>query len=170
MKAFDLKDLEDRGGFVPPDPFKVPVTWKHKDELGAEVTDTFEVFVVRKSAATINRAKDIARSIKKGGDLDELDMEAVIVSSFIRLGEKADQRISYEMALRLDEDLQHELIRAVNSCFDGKADPKNSAPPMNSGATSSPAASAAEPSQKPKSESPKTNSSSGKPTPANAEA
>lgn len=134
----DKATLQERGGFVSAQPIKREVTWSHVTPQGEKVDDKFHIHVISRSAGVMNQ---IRRASKEGKD----EM-ALTISAFVRLGEAGDESISYEEALQLDDGLQIVLVNAVSRHWAGRADPKNSRPPMSSG-TTSPDTSAASPSQ-----------------------
>lgn len=117
MAGIALADLKARGGFVPLAPVAKEVTWKHTDESGAEVEDTFTVYVKRQSFGAIE-------SIWASGE--ERSKSAAYISQSIRLGEKGKDAISYEDAYQLDPGLAHVLITAINEVNGtGRKEPKN---------------------------------------------
>lgn len=124
----DKRTLKARGGFVGA-PVVKSVTWAHRSPEGEDMVDTFDVFVQPRSAGVMNAIRKMASA----GKADEM---ALMISEFIRLGEDGSERLTYEEALQLDDGLQIVLVGALNDLFEGAADPKNSAPPMNSGTTS----------------------------------
>lgn len=112
-----LAELEAKGGVVAGEPIRKAVEWVHKLADGTEMTEKFDIFVQRKSAETMNRIRRTAT--------DEMDRNALLISSFVRLGDDGEDEIPYATALKLDDDLQIVLLKAVNDAFEARADPKN---------------------------------------------
>ena len=140
----DLRQLKSRGGFVSPRPVPVEVEWTHTLDDGQEVTDQFTVHVLRQSFGTM---EELLTSD------DDRSKSAAFIASCVRFGEAGKERMSYDDAYQLDPGLAAVLIGAIYRINGTGGQEKNSPPPKNSGAISSPEASADEPSQKPSSES-----------------
>lgn len=127
MNPMNLAALRARGGFVPLEPVPKEVTWKHTNDEGVEVEDTFTVFIKRQSFGTIEQL------FTAEGDRSK---SAAYISQTVRLGEKGKDAISYDDAFQLDPGLAGALINAINEVNGtGRTEPKNSPPPMSSGTT-----------------------------------
>jgi len=132
-----LTQLRNAGGILSREPVKVEGTWKHVNDAGEEVEDTFEIGVVKVSFG------DMADLFKEK-DREQL---AVGMSKSVMIADDKGkmQFISYEDAYRLDSGLASvilDLVRKVNG-----GDRKNSTPPTNSSVNSSSQESAAAPSK-----------------------
>lgn len=117
-------EIAAKGAFVPEEPVQREVTWKHTGEDGEEYEDTFSIFIQRRSAKLVNKMR---RDVEKGGDYP-----ALLISSFLLMGDDM-KPISFELAQRLDPDLQDLLIAKIHEYLVDKADSKNSVPPTKSG-------------------------------------
>lgn len=121
-----LKDLRAKGAFVKTGLVTKTIDWTHTDEeTGETVTDTFTVQVKRQSFGVLSRA--LAGGIEGA--------PAALISECIVLGD--NEVLSPADAFNLHPDLATLLVRAVNEVNvpQGKADAKNSLPPMSSGTT-----------------------------------
>lgn len=96
----DLKTLKASGGILSAEPVKKQVTWKG---------DTFDVHVVRQSFGAIE-------SVIK--DLDGGSQTASFISAFIRLGENADEKLTYDDATNLAPELAAEFTRVLKEVND----------------------------------------------------
>jgi hypothetical protein len=101
----NLADLKAKGGCIDLAPVRKSITWKHTGESGEEVTDTFDVWVVRLSFGAIDRLSKINST--------ERSSNAELIAASIRLGDKGEERLSYDIAYSLDASLALELVRAV---------------------------------------------------------
>ena len=135
MGTMTLAQLRQAGGIVPREPVKKTVTWKHVNEAGDEVEDTFDVFIVRQSLGSF-------RDLQKDDDREKV---AAALSKCLMLGNGKGklELISYEDAYQLDLSLSAVILEAVREVNGGA--PKNSTLPTNSSASLSPAESAAAP-------------------------
>lgn len=124
----DKAKLKERGGFVSSAPVKREVTWIHISPDGEEMTDTFDIHVMSRSAGVMNKVRKLSA--------DGMDEMALMISAFVRLGDKGQESISYEEAQELDDGLQIVMVSAINRHWSVRVDPKNSPPPTNSGTTS----------------------------------
>lgn len=97
----NLQQLRESGGIVSPEPVKKAVEWRGKK---------FNVFVVRQSFGSV---ESLVR------DLDGRSRSAALIASFIRLGDDAQEQLSYEDAYQLQPDLAGEFVRAVNEVYEG---------------------------------------------------
>ncbi len=132
----DKKSLKARGGFVSGKPVRRSIEWAHITPEGEDVVDKFDIHIYPRSAGTMNQIRTLAKEGK--------DERLLTISACIGLGERGEERLSYEEAHELDDGLQLVLVSAVMVFWAAKADPKNSRPPTNSG-TTSPDSSAAAP-------------------------
>ncbi len=105
----DLKQLRERGAFIPAAPVAYEVSWTHPDTLGSEVTDTFTVHVVKHSAGSVERLRQAVSR-----DQDKL-WTPLLISESIRLGDDGSERLTFEDASRLDYGLATALVDAINS-------------------------------------------------------
>ena len=100
-----LKELKAKGALISGAPVPADIEWTHVGEDGQEVTDKFKVFVIRQSFGVIDRIfsgeNDRSRSAK-------------FISECIRLGEKANEQISYDDAFQLDPGLAAAFVDAIN--------------------------------------------------------
>lgn len=128
----ELNELTEKGAFVGDAPVAKEIEWTHVDDkTGETVTDKFTVHVHRRSVEWVDEITQIARGT------DGLSRTSLIVSQGILFGAKADQRMSYEMAQKLDIVLATLFVRAFNEVNVGDPDPKNSQQKTSSGANSS---------------------------------
>lgn len=127
----NLEELKRRGAFVSAAPVPKEVSWTHVVD-GEEVTDTFTIHVRRRSYGSVERV--LAASMSDDGR----SMSAAFIAESLLLGDDGSERISYEDAYQLDPSLAAVLVDAINEVNGlGRAEPKNSQPPMNSGTSSS---------------------------------
>ena len=116
----NLKQLKQRGAFVPAAPVPRQVEWVHIDpDTGEEVTDQFTVHVRRRSYGSIER-------IMTASMADETrSRSAMFIAESILLGEGGTESISYEDAYQLDPGLAAVLVEAINEVNGlGRAEPK----------------------------------------------
>jgi hypothetical protein len=98
----NLKELKAKGALVAQAPVKKSVTWKAPDgEL------TFDVHVKRMAFGDWER-------LFLADDKDKRSRSAQILSECVRLGDKADEPLSYVDAYQLEPSLARVLIEAVN--------------------------------------------------------
>lgn len=109
-----LKDLIDKGGFVSAEPVKKSVEWVHEVD-GEEVTDTFDVWVLKQSFGHMER-------IWAGPD--DKSRSAALISECIRFGDKAQEQLTYDQAFSLHPGLATSLMVAFNE-VNSPARPKN---------------------------------------------
>lgn len=98
----NLAEIRNAGGFIPPEPVRVPVEWKQY---------RFDVWVRRLSFGDVEHlfgADDRSRSAR-------------MIAAAVLLGENQEP-ISYEDACRLDVTLASKLIEAFNT-VNGTASP-----------------------------------------------
>lgn len=101
----NLAELKAKGGCVDLAPVRKTITWKHRDEHGEEVTDTFDVWVTRIAFGVIDRLSKL--------DGAERSTNAELIAASIRLGEHAEEKMPYEIAYSLHASLAIQLVRAV---------------------------------------------------------
>lgn len=105
----DLKQLKQRGAFVPVAPVARQVEWTHIDpDTGEEVTDQFTVHIRRRSYGSIERI--MAASMAD----EDRSRSAMFISDSILLGDGGKERISYEDAYQLEPSLAAVLVEAIN--------------------------------------------------------
>lgn len=137
-KLKSLSQFKGAGGILSREPVMVTGTWKHKDENGEDIEDTFEIGVVKVSFG------DMADLFN---EKDREHMALSLSKSVMLLNEKGKlEFISYDDAYRLEPGLATVIMELVRTQNGGSA--KNSRPPTNSSANSSSTESAAEPSKK----------------------
>jgi hypothetical protein len=100
-----LADLKAKGGCIDLTPVRKSVTWKHIDEGGEEVIDTFDVWVSRLSFGVIDRLSKLNST--------ERSSNAELIAASVRLGDNGEERLTYEIAYGLNPSLALELVRAV---------------------------------------------------------
>jgi hypothetical protein len=100
-----LADLKAKGACIDPAPVRKSITWKHTDESGEEITDTFDVWVTRLSFGVIDRLSKINSADRSSN--------AELIAASVRLGENAEEPLTYEIAYSLNSTLALELVRAV---------------------------------------------------------
>lgn len=84
---------------------KRPVTWVHVDDKGEEVEDTFDIYIRRISTA---------EAAKLGGTENEgKNFTMLMVSECVRLGDKGEEKISYEECHAMDASLINVLFPEV---------------------------------------------------------
>ena len=134
-----LSDLQARGAFVSKEPTKRELVWRHADpDTGEIIDDAFSVFVVHPSYG------DIETRVAQAGDTARAAQSAAIAAC-IRLGENAEEQMTYEQAYQLDPSLALLFIKAIN---DAGVIPKKQDRSTKSGTRSSSPASAGGPSKK----------------------
>lgn len=103
----NLAELKARGGFVSGALVKKEVSWTHMDPVsGDQITDTFTIHVRRLAYGDIER-------IFLGGEDGERSRSAAVIAARVLLGEKADERLSYEEAFQLEPSLAAALTDAI---------------------------------------------------------
>lgn len=113
-----VKDLKNKGGFVPTAPVVKEVTWVHTDDDGVEHSDTFTIHVKKHSFAAMQQLRE---SVSKDKDLLSL-----MIHKSITLGENGEEELSYVDAYQLETSLAGVFITAINEVAGVKrADPKN---------------------------------------------
>ncbi len=101
-----LAELQNLGGFVPIEPVKVEVSWKHIPEgQEEEKVDTFDVYVRRRSFGSVERLFL--------SDDDERSKIARFIAESVLLGEEKE-KMTYEQAYQLEPSLGKALMDAVN--------------------------------------------------------
>lgn len=95
-----LADLKAKGAFVDKTPVKKTVTCTLK---GEELK--FDVFVVRQPFGVVEAALN---------DTQDRRHAAQLISLSIRLGEKAEEAMTYEDAYNLDPALAWAFVKAIN--------------------------------------------------------
>lgn len=140
----NLDDLDGLGGFVSPDPIAKKVVWKRlnpdfiapektdsegevQEELeGQYLEDEFTVHIKLLSYGLIESiinvdSKNPTRSVNAG-----------LISEAVLFGADPFESLTYEKAFQLENGLARALVAAINE-VNGRAKPKNSQPPTNSG-------------------------------------
>lgn len=107
----NLAQLQAAGAFVEAAPVKTPVTWTRQNATGEEVSDTFDVWVRRRSFGTMERVAMLGEDRSKS---------AKMLSECILLGEE-QEALSYEQAYQLDPSLAFALVQAVKDVGAPKA-------------------------------------------------
>lgn len=100
----NLEELKAKGGFVALAPIKKKVVWKRKKD-GVDVEDTFDIHIMRKSFGVMEMLLDDVSDRSKG---------ASYISETVRLGENAEERMTYAEAYALDPSLAGEFVKAIN--------------------------------------------------------
>jgi hypothetical protein len=98
----DLAELQKIGGFVPSEPVKVKVDWNPPE--GEPVS--FDVHVRKLSAGALERLWVDTRT--------DQSSSATMISTAVLLGDKADQRLTYDQAFQLEPSLATALLEAVD--------------------------------------------------------
>jgi hypothetical protein len=101
MKA---KELEKLGGFISSEPVIREIKWE-REFNGEQKTEEFKIGVVRPAYAEMEKVL----SMSEGSRTAEL------ISLCVRLGEKLEEKITYEMACRLEPNLAAQFAIAVKS-------------------------------------------------------
>lgn len=83
-----ISELNAKGGFIGQELVKKAVSWKHK-QGGEEVTEDFNIFVKRQSFGLLE-------TVFSGND--DHAKASQMIASCIRLGDKGEEEIPYEMA------------------------------------------------------------------------
>ncbi len=113
----DIDDLRKLGGIVSAEPVQKEIVWSHADGEGGEITDTFTVFIRRKSFGMVQ---------KTFADSGDRERSAAYISESVLLGEKGDQVLTYQDAYNLNPDLAYALVIAIRDVnMIGHAPPKN---------------------------------------------
>lgn len=95
----NLQQLRESGGIVPSEPIKKTVKWRN---------DTFNVFVVRQCFGSVEQLVQEA---------DVNSRTAALIASFIRLGDDASEKMTYEDAYQLHPELAGEFVRVINEVY-----------------------------------------------------
>lgn len=104
----NLTELQKLGAFVSKEPVKKSVTWVRKGEDGADLSDTFDVHIKRRSYGDLERFLLV-------DEADERSKTARFISESILLGEgDAQTSFSYEQAYQLEVSLALVLMEAAN--------------------------------------------------------
>ena len=135
----NLEQLKAAGGLVPSALVPKDITWT--DSAGNELTFTIHV-----RRLSYGESVSALKGIK--GDGIELNINAMIISACVRLGENADEKLSYHDAIDLEPSLGMAMHKACNEVNGLGDEAKKSQPTTNSGASSSSRASAAKPLRK----------------------
>jgi hypothetical protein len=134
-----LADLQARGAFVSKEPTRRELTWFHVDpDTGEKIADSFSVWVVRPSYGDIETRVALAGAGARAA-------QSAAIAACIRLGENAEEQMTYEQAYQLDPSLALLFIKAIN---DAGVIPKKQGRSTKSGTSSSLPASAGGPSKK----------------------
>ena len=107
----NLQQLTDLGGFVDAAPSQQTVTWTRANAAGEPITDTFDVWVRRRSFGTLERVQALG---------EDRSRSAQMISECIFLGD-AKEPITYEKAYQLDPFLAIALMGAVTAASAPKA-------------------------------------------------
>lgn len=107
----NLQQLTDLGGFVDAAPSQQTVTWTRTNAAGEPITDTFDVWVRRRSFGTLERVQALG---------EDRSRSAQILSECILLGDDK-QPIDYVQAYQLQPTLAMALIEAVAAASAPKA-------------------------------------------------
>lgn len=104
----NLKQLRERGGIVASAPVKKTITWKHNDDLSGEVVeDVFDVHVMHLSFGLVEAAlQSAAGQTQRAG-------KAALIAEAILLGDKANEKFTYEDAYQLKPTLAYALYKAI---------------------------------------------------------
>lgn len=132
----NLTQLKAAGGVVAREPVKRQVTWDHVSPDGEEMSDTFDVWIVRASIGT-------QLAIHKEADQDR-ELVLTVLSKRVQLEDEKGKKISlsYDEWSAFDPALAASIFVAVKEVSDP---PKNSQQPTNSYVNSSPVESAVAP-------------------------
>ncbi len=102
----NITDILSAGGFVDSDPVKIGVVWKSKDKTtGKEIEHKFDIFVLRQSWGVME---------KLWSSGEDKSRSASYISNSIRLGDSAEQSLSYDQAYNLDPSLASVFLNAIN--------------------------------------------------------
>ncbi len=107
----NLAQLQAAGAFVEAAPVKTAVTWTRQNAAGEEVSDSFDVWVRRRSFGTFERVAMLGEDRSKS---------AKMLSECVLLGD-AQEAITYEQAYQLDPSLAIVLVNAVQEANAPKA-------------------------------------------------
>jgi hypothetical protein len=104
----DLKQLQARGGFVPPTPVSTETSWTYEAEDGNEVTDTFTVRIKKHSQAEIERLyADFGKDPK-------ISYTAALIAASVFWGDEGEARVSYDEAFKMVPSLTEALAEAID--------------------------------------------------------
>lgn len=122
----NLKQLREKGGFVPLTPVAKELTWTPP---GSDDSFQFTVHIRKLSFGAVEK---LWGGLDKDADKSRI---ASFLSSTILLGEDGKEALTYQDAYQLEPSLATVFIEAVNAVNGIGASEKNSQPPMNSGAS-----------------------------------
>lgn len=125
IKSFS--QLKAAGGIISREPIKKTLTWTHKNDAGEEVSDSFEVYIVKQSFGSL---ADLYKETSR-------EQLAVAISKALLLeNDKGKlELMKYDDAYQLDPSLAHVILDGIREVNGGEA--KNSQPPTNSSVNSS---------------------------------
>ena len=107
----NIQDLLDKGGFVDVAPVEVPVVWTRANAKGKDVTDSFNVWVRKRSFGTFERVASLG---------EDRSRAAKMLSECVLLGAKQEP-LSYDQAYQLEPSLAFVLVEAVRAASAPKA-------------------------------------------------
>lgn len=119
----NLEQLTKAGGIISDKPIKQQISWKRTTEEGEEEPLSFDVYVVPLAYGDYERLyTPRSRGVDEGdaAEAEHHSLQSELISVCIRLGEKADERLTYEQAYRLQPSLAHALIKAINKVIGAK--------------------------------------------------
>ena len=105
----DLRQLEEKGGFVPSAPIVKEVSWTHTPPGATEeVTDTFTVHVKKLSFGAIEQL------LSPDNKQSERAKMSAFIATTIMLGDDGKQAFPFAKAFQLDPGLANALMTAIN--------------------------------------------------------
>jgi hypothetical protein len=121
----NLDQLKSAGGIVSDKPVRQEIVWNRTTDEGVEETLTFDVYVVRLAYGDYEQLyMPTTRTVDDDdAEPERHSLQSELISLCIRLGENADERLTYEQAYRLQPGLAAAMIRAINKVM-GKAQKK----------------------------------------------
>ena len=128
----DLKQLQEKGAFVPSAPILKEVSWTHTPEGASEpVTDTFNVHVKKLSFGAIEQL------LSPDNKQSERAKMSAFIAATIMLGDDGKQVFPFAKAYELDPGFANALMGAINA-VNGTGAPPAKANGANGPATEEP--------------------------------
>ncbi len=103
----NLKELQEKGGFVPPTTVQKSVSWVFVDEKGNEHQHSGTVRVKKHSAGTIEQMWGSA-------DKKDQSFTATLISKSVALGENGEEPLTHKQAFDLYPALAEALVAAID--------------------------------------------------------
>jgi len=104
----NLKELQEKGGFVPQTTVQKSVSWVDVDEQGNETQHSGTVRVKKHSAGTIEQMWGSAERVK------DPSFTATLISKSVFLGDEGEEKLTYQQAYDLLPALAEAMVSAID--------------------------------------------------------